>query len=81
VLSGNDPIVDALGIKATVKDSTECWMYENHMHGDVVVRPAFHKRLKKWVDAQVSKFEVEESSFMLGKGNLRRASASCSQLA
>mmetsp|Transcript_3330 Transcript_3330/g.6337 ORF Transcript_3330/g.6337 Transcript_3330/m.6337 type:complete len:484 (-) Transcript_3330:44-1495(-) len=82
VLSGNDPLVDAHGIQVTCKASTEVWLNKNYMHGDVVVRPEFHRKLKAWVDGVVRKWQVQENSFVnsFKKGDLRRTSASCGSL-
>ena len=60
VVSGKDALVDAHGVKASCKDSTEVWLNENYMHGDIVVRGEFHKKLKNWVDGVVRKWQVEE---------------------
>ena len=80
VVSGNDPMVDAEGVRDTLKDSTECWMYSNHIHGDVIWRPYFHKRLKGWIDDCIEKHLSYKGTGEFAKGELRRASASCSQL-
>ncbi|GMI09300.1 hypothetical protein TrVE_jg5819 [Triparma verrucosa] len=84
VLSGNDPLVDARGVRDTLKPSTETWLYENNIHGDIIVRPEFHKRLKSWIEDVCEKLENEAKPlFVVTKakdGLLRRSSASCSQL-
>ncbi|GMH84370.1 hypothetical protein TL16_g09903 [Triparma laevis f. inornata] len=82
VLAGNDPLVDAYGVRDTLKPSTEVWLYENNIHGDIIVRPEFHKRLKNWIDCVVKTLEEPKDLFPTKKetNGAMRGSRSCSQL-
>ena len=64
VLSGRDHLVDARAVRDTVKEGTEVWFYEEYMHGDIIVRDEFYRRLGEWV-----KGVCEE----LNGGKMRRA--------
>ena len=83
VLAGSDPLVDAYGVRDTLKETTEVWLYENYIHGDIIVRPEFHRRLKGWIDDVVKKLEEKPKTFLLTKQEkekMKRSSQSCSQL-
>jgi len=83
VLAGSDPLVDAHGVRDTLKESTQVWLNENYIHGDIIVRPDFHKRLKGWIDGVVQRLEEKPKNLFPKKGDfqlMRRSSASCSQL-